>query len=106
MNLGPHEGCGTHGSEGNSEWRHRRPAYDGPGSIHIRTKGDRMQISDTMNAAFNDQITMELQAAHNYLAMGAWLESAGFSGMSVWMQAQSAAAFEDCANIAAPQDAG
>jgi len=49
-----------------------------------------MQISDTMAAAFNDQITMELQAAHNYLAMGAWLESAGFSGMSAWMQAQSA----------------
>jgi len=63
---------------------------DEPGSIHIRTKGARMQISDTMNAAFNDQITMELQAAHNYLAMGAWLESAGFSGMSAWMQAQSA----------------
>jgi ferritin len=49
-----------------------------------------MQISDTMTAALNDQITMELQAAHNYLAMGAWLESAGFSGMSAWMQAQSA----------------
>jgi ferritin len=49
-----------------------------------------MQISDTMTAAFNDQITMELQASHNYLAMGAWLESAGFSGMSAWMQAQSA----------------
>jgi ferritin len=63
---------------------------DEPGIIHIRTKGDRMQISDTMNAAFNDQITMEFQAAHNYLAMGAWLESAGFSGMSAWMQAQSA----------------
>ena len=49
-----------------------------------------MQINDTMNAAFNDQITMELQAAHNYLAMGAWFESAGFSGMASWMHAQSA----------------
>jgi len=49
-----------------------------------------MQISDTMNAAFNDQITMELQAAHNYLSMGAWLEAAGFSGMARWMHAQSA----------------
>lgn len=48
-----------------------------------------MQISDTMSAAFNDQITMELQAAHNYLEMAAWLESAGFSGMSAWMRAQS-----------------
>ncbi|MEA2009436.1 MAG: ferritin [Actinomycetota bacterium] len=49
-----------------------------------------MQINETMNAAFNDQITMELQAAHNYLAMGAWFESAGFSGMAAWMHAQSA----------------
>jgi ferritin len=63
---------------------------DEASTIQIRAKGPRMQISDTMNAAFNDQITLELQAAHNYLAMGAWLESAGFSGMSTWMQAQSA----------------
>ncbi len=49
-----------------------------------------MQINETMNAAFNDQITLELQAAHNYLAMGAWFESAGFSGMAAWMHAQSA----------------
>ena len=49
-----------------------------------------MQINETMNAAFNDQITMELQAAHNYLAMGAWFEAAGFSGMAGWMHAQSA----------------
>lgn len=48
-----------------------------------------MRINETMNAAFNDQITMELQAAHNYLAMGAWFESAGFSGMAAWMHAQS-----------------
>lgn len=32
---------------------------------------------------------MELQAAHNYLAMGAWFESAGFPGMASWMHAQS-----------------
>lgn len=49
-----------------------------------------MKINDTMTAAFNDQITMELQAAHNYLAMGAWFESAGFSGMAAWMHAQAA----------------
>ena len=48
-----------------------------------------MQISETMNDAFNDQITMELQAAHNYLAMGAWLDSAGFAGMARWMHTQS-----------------
>lgn len=48
-----------------------------------------MQINNTMNTAFNDQITMELQAAHSYLSMAAWLESAGFPGMAAWMQAQS-----------------
>jgi ferritin len=49
-----------------------------------------MQIKETMNAAFNDQITMELQAAHSYLAMAAWCESAGFPGMAAWMHSQSA----------------
>lgn len=49
-----------------------------------------MKMNETMNAAFNDQITLELQAAHNYLAMGAWCESAGLSGMAAWMHAQSA----------------
>jgi ferritin len=48
-----------------------------------------MQINKTMNAALNDQITMELQAAHNYLAMAAWFESASFPGMAAWMHAQS-----------------
>jgi ferritin len=48
-----------------------------------------MKINDTMNDAFNDQITMELQAAHNYLAMAAWFESEGFAGMAAWMHAQS-----------------
>ena len=55
----------------------------------IVAEGSPMRINDTMNDAFNDQITMELQAAHNYLAMGAWFESAGFSGMAAWMHAQS-----------------
>ena len=49
-----------------------------------------MQINERMNEAFNGQITMELQAAHNYLAMGAWLEAEGLSGMGSWMRAQSA----------------
>ncbi|MEN8233340.1 MAG: ferritin [Actinomycetota bacterium] len=49
-----------------------------------------MQINETMNDAFNGQITMELQAAHNYLAMGAWLEAEGLAGMGMWMRAQSA----------------
>jgi ferritin len=49
-----------------------------------------MQINEAMNTAFNDQITMELQAAHNYLAMAAWFESSGFPGMGAWMHSQSA----------------
>ncbi|MEN8113227.1 MAG: ferritin [Actinomycetota bacterium] len=49
-----------------------------------------MQINEAMNEAFNGQITMELQAAHNYLAMGAWLEAEGLAGMGAWMRAQSA----------------
>lgn len=47
-------------------------------------------MNESMNAALNDQITMELQAAHSYLAMAAWFESTGFPGMAAWMHAQSA----------------
>lgn len=53
-------------------------------------EGAAVQINERMNEAFNGQITMELQAAHNYLAMGAWLEAEGLSGMGAWMRAQSA----------------
>ena len=47
-------------------------------------------MNQTMNTAINDQITMELQAAHSYLAMAAWFDSASFPGMAAWMHAQSA----------------
>ena len=47
-------------------------------------------MNKAMNSALNDQITMELQAAHSYLAMAAWFDSAGFPGMAAWMHAQSA----------------
>jgi ferritin len=47
-------------------------------------------MNAAMNTALNDQITMELQAAHSYLAMAAWFESTGFPGMAAWMHAQSA----------------
>lgn len=47
-------------------------------------------MNAAMNTALNDQITMELQAAHSYLAMAAWFESTGFPGMALWMHAQSA----------------
>jgi len=49
-----------------------------------------MAINETMQMALNQQITMELQAAHSYLAMAAWFDSAGFPGMAAWMRAQSA----------------
>jgi ferritin len=49
-----------------------------------------MSMNQAMNSALNDQITMELQAAHSYLAMAAWFDSAGFPGMAAWMHAQSA----------------
>lgn len=49
-----------------------------------------MQIAETMEDAFNAQLNMELQAAHNYLAMAAWLEAGGFPGTAGWMKAQSA----------------
>ncbi|MCL1602020.1 MAG: ferritin [Actinomycetia bacterium] len=47
-------------------------------------------MNQAMNTALNDQITMELQAAHSYLAMAAWFDSTGFPGMATWMHAQSA----------------
>ena len=48
-----------------------------------------MAINQTMQSALNQQITMELQAAHSYLAMAAWFDSAGFPGMTAWMHTQS-----------------
>jgi ferritin len=42
-----------------------------------------------VEAAINDQITMEFQAAHLYLSMSAWLEEKNFSGFARWMRIQS-----------------
>jgi ferritin len=52
-------------------------------------RDEHMQIADTMEQAFNAQVTMELQAAHNYLAMAGWFDAAGFPGCSAWMRIQS-----------------
>jgi ferritin len=52
-------------------------------------EGAVMQITETMEDAFNTQLNMELQAANNYLAMAAWLEASGFPGTAGWMKAQS-----------------
>ena len=47
-----------------------------------------MKISDTMVAAINDQIKAEFDSAYIYLAMSAYFEDAGLSGMSHWLKKQ------------------
>ncbi len=47
-----------------------------------------MKISDTMVSAINDQIKAEFDSAYIYLAMSAYFEDAGLSGMSHWMKKQ------------------
>jgi ferritin len=47
-----------------------------------------MQLSDKVQAAMNKQINAELHSAYIYLAMSAYFESEGFSGMAHWMRHQ------------------
>ena len=47
-----------------------------------------MKISDAMVSAINDQIKAELDSAYIYLAMSAYFEAEGLSGMSHWMAKQ------------------
>ena len=47
-----------------------------------------MKISEAMTAAINDQIKAEFDSAYIYLAMSAYFEDCGLSGMSHWMQKQ------------------
>lgn len=47
-----------------------------------------MKISDSMTAAINDQIKAEFDSAYIYLAMSAYFEDSGLSGMSHWMKKQ------------------
>ena len=47
-----------------------------------------MKISDTMTSAINDQIKAEFDSAYIYLAMSAYFEDAGLSGMAHWMRKQ------------------
>jgi ferritin len=42
-----------------------------------------------LEAAINDQVTLELESAHQYLALSAWLEGEGLPGMAHWMRMQS-----------------
>lgn len=48
-----------------------------------------MALTKELEAAFNDQVTLELESAHQYLALSAWLECEGLPGMAHWMRMQS-----------------
>lgn len=48
-----------------------------------------MALTPELEAAFNDQVTLEMESAHQYLALSAWLESEGLPGMAHWMRLQS-----------------
>jgi ferritin len=48
-----------------------------------------MALTPELAAAFNDQVTLELESAHQYLALSAWLEGEGLPGMAHWMRLQA-----------------
>ena len=48
-----------------------------------------MALTKELEAALNDQVTLELESAHQYLALSAWLECEGLPGMAHWMRMQS-----------------
>lgn len=47
-----------------------------------------MKISEAMVSAINEQIKAEFDSAYIYLAMSAYFEDSGLSGMSHWMRKQ------------------
>jgi ferritin len=48
-----------------------------------------MEMSETLQTAFNHQITMELESSVVYLQMAAHLEARSLTGMAGWMRVQS-----------------
>lgn len=48
-----------------------------------------MRLNDTLEKAFNDQITMELTASNVYRQLAIELDLLDFSGMATWMRAQA-----------------
>ena len=48
-----------------------------------------MALTTELIAAFNAQVTLELESAHQYLALSAWLEGEGLPGMAHWMRMQA-----------------
>lgn len=49
-----------------------------------------MRLSNKMVEAINQQITNELHAAYQYLALVAWFEDANLDGFAHWMRVQHA----------------
>ena len=68
-------------------------AYKGSVIIVVIYKGwtysRGMRLTDTLEKAFNDQITMELTASHVYRQLAIELDLLDFSGMADWMRAQA-----------------
>ncbi len=48
-----------------------------------------MPISKKLEAAFNDQINLELASSYAYLQMAAFLDEENLPGMSAWMRLQA-----------------
>lgn len=48
-----------------------------------------MALSPQLEAVFNDQVTLELTSAHQYLAFSAWFEAEALPGMASWMRLQA-----------------
>ena len=48
-----------------------------------------MAISKSLEAAFNDQINLELASSYAYLQMAAFLDEENLPGMSAWMRMQA-----------------
>lgn len=48
-----------------------------------------MRLTDTLEKAFNDQLTMELTASHVYRQLAIELDLLDLSGMAIWMRAQA-----------------
>ena len=49
-----------------------------------------MRLNDTLEKAFNDQITMELTASNVYRQLAIELDYIDLPGMAAWMRAQAA----------------
>ena len=68
-------------------------AYKGSAIIVVVYEGftysEGMRLTDTLEKAFNDQITMELTASHVYRQLAIELDLLDLSGMAEWMRAQA-----------------